>query len=176
MEPMTAFLLSMQAAGLVTSLYGKQSQFKMIQTGRQLEQEQFTTNLEALRLESAQSSLNELKQVRQNIGAQIVANAARGNRGGSSVLGIQKSVSNFNSDERTRRMNLLAKESQLRAANVLSGLHTLQSESELGQSMLKEFLNTIPVSSGIDSLFKSGKGKASSNATGNTGGAFSWGY
>jgi len=39
MDPMTAFLLSMQAAGLVSSLFGAHSQDKYIQLGRKLEQE-----------------------------------------------------------------------------------------------------------------------------------------
>jgi hypothetical protein len=176
MDPMTAFLLSMQAAGLITSAFGAHSQQKTIALGRKLEQEQYTTNLQALRLESAQSSLDELKLVRQNVGAQIAANAARGNRGGSSYLGIQESTSNYENDERRRRLNLLAKESQLRAGHILSGLHTLQSETQLGQNLLKDFLNTIPLSAGVDSLFNSSKKKASNNATSNTGGDFNWGY
>lgn len=176
MEPMSAFLLSMQAAGLVTSVLGYKSQRKTIELGRKLEQEQFTTNLEAIRLESAESSLAELKQVRQNIGTQIASNAARGNRGGSSAWGVSASSTAFENDERRRRINLLAKESQLRANNVLSGLHTAQSETQLGQSLFKDFINTLPISSGLDSLFSLGKKKSATNATANTGSDFNWGY
>lgn len=176
MDPMTAFLLSMEAAGLVTSLFGAHSQQKTIAIGRKLEKEQYTTNLQALRLESTQSSLDELKLVRQNVGAQIAANAARGNRGGSSYLGIQESVSNYENDERRRRLNLLAKESQLRAGHILTGLHTLQSETQLGQSLLKDFFNAVPVSAGLDKLFNGSKKKASNNANGNAGNDFNWGY
>lgn len=175
MEPMSAFLLSMQAAGLVTSLFGYKSQKQTIDMGRKLEQEQFSTNMQALRLESAQASLSEMKQVRQNIGSQIAINSARGNRGGSSYLSIAESSSNFENDERRRRMNLLAKESSLRSANILSGLHTTQSETQLGQNLLKDVFNTLPISAGIDSLFNNKK-KSSNNATSNTGGNFSWGY
>ncbi len=175
MDPMSAFLLSMQAAGLVTSWYGKKSQQKTIQLGRKLEQEQFSTNMQAIKLQSAESSLDEMKLVRQNIGSQIAVNAARGNRNDSA--GINETANNFENDERKRRMNLLAKESELRAGHILSGLHSAESESQLGQSLMKDFLNTLPLSSGIDSLFNSGKKKASSNsATANTGGTFSWGY
>jgi hypothetical protein len=175
-DPMTAFLLSMQAAGLVTSVFGYKSQQNTIRQGRMLEEEQFKTNMQAIKLESAESSLDEMKQVRQNIGDQIVANAAKGNRGGSSYLGIQESVSTLNSDERKRRMNLLAKESQLRANHVLAGLHTLESETALGQSLMKDVLNTLPISSGLDALFNPNKKKSSNNATSNTGGNFNWGY
>lgn len=177
MDPMTAFLLSMQATGVITSMFGYKSQQKTIQLGRKLEQQQFETNLEAIRLQSAEASLDEMKQVRENIGSQIVANAARGNRGGSSYLGIQESVNNLNNDERKRKMNLLAKESELRAGHITSLLHANSSETQLGQSLLKDIFNTIPVSSGLDRLFNSGKKKtASSNATANTGGNYNWGY
>ncbi len=174
---MTAFLLSMQAAGLVTSLFGAHSQQKTIQLGRKLEQEQFSTNMAAIRLQSAEGSLEEMKLVRQNIGSQIADNAAKGNRGGSSYLGISESANTLEKDERTRRMNLLAKESELRSANILSGLHTQQSETQLGQSLLKDFINTIPVTAALTGVFdKTTKNKTKTNATANTGGLFSWGY
>lgn len=147
MDPMTAFLLSMQAAGLVSSLFSAHSKDKYIQLGRNLEQEQFTTNLQALKLQSADASLQEMKQLRQNIGTQIAVQAARGNRGGSSIAGINEASRNFESDERTRRMNLLAKESELRANHILSGLHSLQSETQLGQSLTSTFLNTLQTTS-----------------------------
>lgn len=177
MNPMSAFLWSMQAAGLVSSIFGAKSQGKYIKLGRQLEQEQFQTNLDAIKLESAESSLDEMKSLRQNISSQIVNNAAKGNRGGSSYNGINEASNNFENDERKRRMNLMAKESNLRANNVLSGLHTLQSETQLGQSLTSSFLNTIPTTS----LFQ-GKKKNAVQSAGRSAGksvqdeAFSWGY
>jgi hypothetical protein len=163
---MTAFLLAMQAAGLVTSIFSSQGKQKFIKLGQQLEQEQFSTNIQALRLESAESSLDEIKQLRQNISSQIAINAARGNRGGSSYWTQNESVKNFENDERKRRMNLLAKESNLRAAHVLSGFQTLQSESQLGQALTSEVLKTIPVSSLLS---------PSKNKSKNTDSGFSWG-
>lgn len=162
MDPatMAAFLLAMQAAGLVTSLFASNSQDKFIKLGRQLEQGQFSTNLEALRLQSSESSLDEMKQLRQNISSQIVVNAAKGNRGGSSYSGISKASNTFESDERSRRLNLLAKESELRANHVLSGLHSLESESQLGQSLTKDLFNTLPISSLLD--YKSSNKKQAS--------------
>ena len=160
MEPMSAFLLSMQAAGLVTSFFGAKSQNEIIQLGKKLQNAQFETNMAAIKLQSVDASLAEIKQVRQNIGSQIAVNAARGNRGGSSVAGITKTNQAFAQDERTRRMNLLAKESELRAGNIISGLQTAQSETQLGQNLTKEIFNTIPVSSLLSGI----TGKASNNA------------
>lgn len=174
MDPMTAFLLSMQAAGLVTSLFGAHQQDKFIKIGRKLEQEQFTTNLQALRLQSSEDSLAEMKQLRQNIGTQIATQAARGNRGGSSYSGIEKSSQAFNSDERTRRMNLMAKESELRANHVLSGLHSLQSETQLGQSITSTFLNTLQTTS-LLGPFGNKKPSGNKNEWVNPDN-FSWGY
>jgi len=147
MDPMTAFLLAMKAAGLVTSFFDTQSKENTIRMGRQLEQEQFTTNLQAIRLQSAENSLDEMKQLRQTIGSQITINAARGNRGGSSYAPISEASNNFNQDERTRRMNLLAKESELRANHLLSGFHSLESETQLGQSLTKQTLDTFQTTS-----------------------------
>lgn len=175
MEPMTAFLFSMQAAGVVSSIYGARSQQKFIRLGRQLQDEQFKTNLEALRLQTAEESLAEMKVLRKNIGTQIAVQAARGNRGPSSVAGINESSANFNADERTRRINLLTKESELRANNVLSGLHTLQSETRLGQNLTASILNTISTSS----LLKPERSKTKTKAKGEkkwiNESMFSWG-
>ncbi len=175
MDPMTAFLLSMQAAGLVSSIFGARSQDKYIKLGRKLEQAQYSTNLEAIKLQSAEASLDEMKQLRQNIGTQIVTQAARGNRGGSSYAGINESAKNFDSDERTRRMNLLAKESELRANHVLSGLHTLESETQLGQSLTSTFLNSMQTTSLLKPGLISSKTPAKKNEWVNPDN-FSWGY
>jgi len=176
MDPMTAFLLSMQAAGLVSSIFGAKSQQKYIKLGRQLEQEQFTTNLQAIKLQSAEASLDEMKQLRQTIGSQIAIQATRGNRGGSSYAGISEASHNFDSDERTRRMNLLAKESELRANHVLSGLHSLQAETQLGQSLTKDILNSLQTTSLLKPEWFQSKGAATKKNDWINPDQFSWGY
>lgn len=147
-----AFLLSMSAAGALFNIsQAKQSQ-KLIQQGRDLEQAAFETNFEALRTQSAESSLEAMQSLRENVSNQIAINAARGvsSGAGSAQANIQASERTFGKDEQSRRINLLSKENELRAANVLSGLHTLQSETELGQSLTSKIFNAIPVSSLID--------------------------
>jgi hypothetical protein len=153
----SAFLLSMQAGGLITNFAQQKNQKKLIAAGKQLEQASFETNMEAIKLESNEASLNELKQLRQNIGTQIAANAAKGtdSGAGSAAFTIEKSKSNFLSDERVRRFNLLAKEATLRANKVLSGLHSLESETQLGRNMTSTLLNQMPISSTIDMVRKS---------------------
>ena len=158
--PMMA-LLAFQAAGMVVDYRNTKNQQKMIQQGRQLEQASIETNLEAVRLDSSQASLAEMKQLRQNLGSQIAMQAARGNApgAGTSLVLQNESINTFNTDERTRRMNLLSKEANLRASNILSGLHSLQSETQLGQAMTSRFVNTINTTEAFDKFGETELGK-----------------
>lgn len=159
MLPLTGILLGMQAAGMIVDYTQTRRQQGLIQAGREIEQAQYEANLEALRAQSAQESLYSMQQLRANIGTQIAVQAARGTStaAGTAVSLRTASQSAFQQDERTRRMNLLAKEADLRASNVLSGLHTTASESQLGQAMAGRFLNMIPLSSLAGGLMGSTK-------------------
>ena len=147
MDPMTAYLLAMQAAGLVSSFIGAHDQQKMIRLGRTLETEQLETNLKAIKVQSLDASVTELKQLRANMGTQIAINAARGTGRGSSAWALTFGQGAYENDERKRRMNLLAKESDLRANGVLSGLHSLQAETELGRNLLSKTFDTLQTTS-----------------------------
>lgn len=159
MLPLTGILLGMQAAGMIVDYTQTRRQQGLIQAGREIEQAQYEANLEALRAQSAQESLYSMQQLRANIGTQIAVQAARGTStaAGTAVSLRTASQSAFQQDEQTRRMNLLAKEADLRASNVLSGLHTTASESQLGQAMAGRFLNMIPLSSLAGGLMGSTK-------------------
>jgi len=144
-----AFLIAMRAAGAIYSIKQAKQQKKMIQMGRDLEQASFEQNMAAVRAQYSQASLDEMRALRENVSQQIVMNAAKGvaSGAGSAATNIQKSESIAAQDEKTRRLNLLIKENELRAANVLSGLHTLQSETKLGQSLTNQIFNNLPISS-----------------------------
>lgn len=155
------FMLSMQAAGMVMDFQNTKNNMKLVTMGRQLEKAAIDSNLEAIRVESNQASLDEMVQLRQNLGSQIVNQAARGTQTGVGTAQTlsQSSVNNFNADEKTRRMNLLVKEANLRASDVLSGLHTLQSETQLGQAQTSRLFNTLPISSAYDRFSRTKLGK-----------------
>ncbi len=157
----SGFLLAMQAAGTVIDWKNTQDNIGLINKGRELENAQYQANLDAVRVESEEASLNEMKQLRQNIGTQIANNAAKGTSSASGTAQslINSSMGAFNSDERTRRINLLTKESNLRAANVLSGLHTLQSETQLGQAFNQRLFDTLPISTAANAFGKTKLGK-----------------
>lgn len=148
MLPLTGILLGMQAAGMIVDYTQTRRQQGLIQAGREIEQAQYEANLESLRAQTEQESLFAMKQLRQNIGTQIAVQAARGTStaAGTATTLRQTSMAAFSEDERVRRMNQLAKEADLRAGNVLSGLHALSSQTQLGQAMQQRFINLIPIS------------------------------
>lgn len=149
MFPLAGILLGMQAAGMIVDYTQTRRQQGLIKAGREIEQAQYEANLAALRAQTEQESLNSMQQLRQNIGTQIAVQAARGtsSAAGTAVSLRTASQQAYQQDERTRRMNLLAKEADLRAGNALSGLHATASETQLGQAMTGRFLNMIPLSS-----------------------------
>lgn len=168
---MLPILLAAQAAGMVADYYSTQQQIKMSRIGTQLEQAQIGSNLEMTRLQTEQSSLQAMEDLRSTLGSQIAIQAARGTRSGvgSAAAISSKTVSNSNADERTRRMNLLAKEAELRASSVLSGMHQLTSETQLGQSMTKRLFGNLPGSSSFDMGGSGTTAFSGSTATGSYG-------
>lgn len=145
-------LLAMQAAGMVVDYMGKSQQIAMGRIGTQMEQASINANIELTRAQSAEASVANMKSLRQTMGAQAAYMAARGTRSnaGSAAVLSSESIGNFNSDERTRRMNLLSREAELRAGNVMSGMHQLSSETQLGQSLSKRFFEGLPISGAFD--------------------------
>ena len=139
-------LLGMQAAGMVTDWYAVQQEKSMGSMGEGLTQAAITSNIETERLKAQDDSLMAMQRLRQTIGGQIAMQAARGNASGAgSALSImEQSKSQFGQDEQARRMNLLAKENELRAAGILSGLHELKSETDLGRKLSQDFFKNAP--------------------------------
>lgn len=138
-------LLAMQAAGMVTNWYATQQEKMMGRMGENLNQAAINANLATLRAQSEEQSAMAMQRLRQNIGSQIAIQAARGAGGAGSSLALMKeSERNFAADERARRMNLLVGENELRAKGVLSGLHQLKSETELGRKMSKDLFSNMP--------------------------------
>ena len=144
-----AFLLAMQAAGMVMDYYGNKKQIEMGRMGQKVEQAGIETNIQMTRLESENASLNAMKNLRQTLGSQAAIMAARGTSSGAgSAMAIRgESVNEFYSDERNRKTNLAYKEASLKAGIAMSKLHQWTSETQLGQAMRKRMFENLPISS-----------------------------
>lgn len=141
-------LLAMQASGMAIDWLGKREQIKMGRLGEKLEQASINSNIMASRLEAEDASLNALVQLRKNLGTQAAMFAARGTRAGAgNALGFMtESFSNFNADERIRKISQLGRETELRAGSVLSKLHQQTRENTIWGEFRKSIFDKIPTS------------------------------
>lgn len=143
-----ALLLAMQAAGMVTDYLGVQRQQELGKYGAKLQQAAINSQIEQNRLSAEDQSLQQLRQLRQSLGTQMAVFAARGTApgAGSAVLSTQNLVRNFNEDERMRRMNLLSRESQLKAGKSISQLTQMGENSKLWKGFAQRTINRFPTS------------------------------
>lgn len=143
-----AFLLALQAAGMVIDYLGTQNQAKFAEMGMKAEQAAIESNIAQHQLETEDASLQSLKQLRQHIGTQIATFAARGTAlgAGSSLISVMGGISDFKSDERTRRINAMGKENQLMGGAAISRLQHMSDTSKLWQGFSTRTLNRFPTS------------------------------
>ncbi len=167
-------LLAMQAAGMVTDWFATSQQVEMGRMGAQVEQAGISANIELTKAQAADASTQAMVRLRQSLGSQIAMQAARGNAaaGGTYTSLLNESESNFNADERTRRINLLSREAELKAQSTMSKLHENASENSLWGGAIKRSINTIGVSSLFDDSGSSGKGKRGVASAGSNGGSY----
>lgn len=148
------FLLGMQALGQAADVYGTQQQIRIGRAGAAVDAANIETQLERERLATDMSTLFALQNLRKTMATQQAIFASRGTKIGVGSAGhiAEKSQRNFTADERVRRMNLLAKEAGLRAGKALSGLHQLSSETQLGQSLSRRLIDTLPFAEAANRL------------------------
>jgi hypothetical protein len=156
-----ALLLAMQASGMVIDYFGQREQQRIGNMGLKLQQAGIQSNLYQTRLEAEDESLKAMQALRKNLGTQLAVFAARGTNtaGGSAVSLFQESISNFNSDERMRRMNLLGRENELKAGGTIAKLNQQGTNTKMWSSFASRSLNRFPSSlEGWEAGFKSAKG------------------
>jgi hypothetical protein len=143
-----AFLLAFQASGMIIDYLGTRHQQLLSEMGARAEQSGIEANIQQTRLETEQASLQAMRNLRQTMGTQIAAFAARGTatNAGSSLTALTESLSNFNSDERVRRLNAMGKENQLRGGAAISRLNSMSENSKLWQGFGTRTLNRFPSS------------------------------
>ncbi len=143
-----AFLLAMQAAGMIVDYMGKKEQVRVSRMGEKIEQAGINASIYGSRLEAEEASLQAMKQLRQNLGTQAALFAARGVRSGTptTALFMSESIGNFNADERSRRINQLGREAELKANMTLSKLHLKTNENSVWNQFRKDAFNKLPSS------------------------------
>lgn len=149
------FLISLQAAGSIMSWNDSKKRIDLMKQGNAVDNAATDRNIEAIGLQATEDSFNEMRQLQQNLSTQLAAQSARGTGGGGSASALASdSVRSVAKDEAKRRMNLLAKQTDLRAGKALSGLELLSSETKLGQAHNKSLFDMAVADL---TLFKKGK-------------------
>lgn len=136
----------MQAAGAIGDMIGTRNQAKVGRRALDIELGQIETRLAEERLAATYSAIDSMKALRMTLASQRALNAARGTDSGAGTafaIGA-KSVADQAADERVRRMNLLSRENTLRAGGALAALHTVSSETKLGQELSGRLFKQIP--------------------------------
>ena len=141
-------LLAMQAAGMVIDYMGSRQQAMLSEMGMKVQQAGIEANIAQTRLQAEDESLMAMKKLRQTLGTQIATFAARGTRTGvGSALSIMTgSLSNYASDERMRKLNLLGKVTSLRGEGLISRLQNQTEVSRMWQGFANRTLNRFSTS------------------------------
>ncbi len=144
-----AFLLAMQASGMVVDWLGKNEQVRLGKLGNQVEQAGIASNIQMSRLETEEASLASMKQLRMNLGTQAAVMASRGISGasGANIFGTAESVGNYNADQRIRKINQISNETNMKANGILSNLHQKTFENKTWNEFRTNTINKIPTSS-----------------------------
>ena len=132
---MLPLLLAMQAAGMVVDYLGTKNQQDFAEYGAKIQQAGMDAQLMQTRLEAEDASLQGLRSLRQQLGTQAAIFAERGTRSGAGTAALftNEAVSNFNADERTRRINLLGRKNELKGQKAISILQQKGEKSKMWQ-------------------------------------------
>lgn len=141
-------LLAMQAAGMVVDWLGTHEQQRMMDLGAKVQQAGIEANLSQTRLESADASLQAMKKLNQTTATQAAIFAARGTMpgAGSALALTEETFGNFFSDQRTRRINLLGRENEIKAGGSIAKLNQATSNAKLWTEFRTRTINRIPTS------------------------------
>lgn len=158
-----AFLLALQAAGMVIDYQSTKDQARLAASGEALNQAGVAANIATARLQYEDESAQAMKELRQNLGTQMAMQAARGVRSGagSAALISNESVGNYNADERLRKINALANENSLKAGGLMSSLNATAADKQRWNSFTQRTINKFPTSPSAYSQIA--KGMSSSN-------------
>jgi hypothetical protein len=143
-----SFLLALQASGMVIDFFGSLTQKRLGDMAYKIQQQGIEANIYQTRLETEDASLQAMQQLRKNMGTQMAVMAARGTStaAGSALAISNEGLSNFNTDERMRRLNQLGRENELRAGGSIAKLNQSAQNSKLWQSFASRTLNRFPTS------------------------------
>ncbi len=138
-------LMGAQAAGFGINLWGTSQANRMIGMGANLDRQALDLRMQQNTLASTEQAIANQEQLREAIGLQAVMFAARGQRGGvGSAAAIQnKSLIDFGKEERSRQMNLMFAQSNIKAQKATIGMQAAGQKAQGWGGLLNTSLNSL---------------------------------
>jgi len=141
-----AFFLAAQAGGMIMDYMGTSNANAADQEAMRRQEEAINFSIATSRLQTEDASLQSMKELRQNLGTQAAIFAARGvsSASGVSILSSEESVSNFNADERMRRLNQVMNEKRQKAGLEIAKTETKAFKNKNWNAFGTRVINKIP--------------------------------
>lgn len=161
MDPFTVFQAAMIGVGAISKIFSGDERKKQAEQGAAIEKAGIASNMEAIRLQSAEQSLERLKQLRKTLATQNAMSAARGTATniGSAFFISQHSEGEFNREERFRRISEKSQLASLKAKSLMSDLGLEQTKSQISSDVTSTLFNMLPVSSVLNEGLFGGQSK-----------------
>jgi hypothetical protein len=146
---MDFFSIGLWAGGLALDLFQTEQSYSVLEAQREAERAGIEQTISQIRLQTEQSSLDEMIQLRKTIGQNIALNAAKGRATGiGSAFFVSKQFEKqFAKDERTRDINRLIAETNTKARGVMSELNRTEKQIGITDKLTRDIFQTIPISS-----------------------------
>lgn len=154
MEPATMTLmlsLAQMAGGIGLQLFQNQDQRKLTKMGYEINNAAIAANMSLAQAQSERIAADNLRSLRQSIGAQVAISGARNQMpSGQDAARLFKSEGRFARDERVRQLNLLTKMSDLKGGGLRSHIEMMTSESRRSAQFWSGTIDAIPVTAIAD--------------------------
>ncbi len=138
-------LMGAQAAGFGINLWGTSQANRMIGMGANLDKQALDLRMEQNTLASTEAAIANQERLRETIGLQAAMFAARGQRGGAgTAAAIQnKSLIDFGREERSRQMNLMFAQSNIKGQKAAIGMQAAGQKAQGWGGLLNTSLSSL---------------------------------
>ncbi len=152
-------IMGAQAAGMVGDVWATSASLKSAKLGQQLESSQFDLRLKQEQVASQEQTMASLEQLSEVLATQRAMASIRGGLPGigSNAAMEQKSISNFNKDEKSRSLSLEFLGQRVQAQKSVGKLSLSGKEAEAGAGLFNRGFKQLPLNEWMTSLDKKNK-------------------
>lgn len=137
MDPVSAILIGVQAAGMIVDIFGKEQAYQSAKEASRIETQQLNTRMQQEQLVFQEQSVADLRSLESTLASQRALMAARGVLPGvGSALSVeQKSIQAFKKDTQARELSndFLKQQREMQKRMAAVEMRGLKSKKTMGQ-------------------------------------------